>query len=42
MEHQAWFLRGGQLTYQDLLPAERVVDDSFARYARETLGRAGS
>jgi NitT/TauT family transport system substrate-binding protein len=40
MEHQAWFLRGGQLTYTDLLPAERVVDDSFARAARETLGRA--
>ncbi|HZR99491.1 MAG TPA: ABC transporter substrate-binding protein [Chloroflexota bacterium] len=40
MEHQAWFLHGGQLTYTDLLPPERVVDDSFARYARETLGPA--
>jgi NitT/TauT family transport system substrate-binding protein len=40
MEHQAWFLRGGQLTYTELLPAARVVDDSFARAARETLGRA--
>ena len=39
MEHQAWFLKGGQLTYTELLPAERVVDDSFARAARETLGR---
>ncbi|HLH22161.1 MAG TPA: ABC transporter substrate-binding protein [Chloroflexota bacterium] len=40
MEQQAWFERGGQLTYTDLLPPERVVDDSFARYARETLGPA--
>jgi NitT/TauT family transport system substrate-binding protein len=40
MEHQAWFQRGGQLTYAELLPAERVVDDSFARAARDTLGRA--
>jgi NitT/TauT family transport system substrate-binding protein len=40
MEHQAWFQRNGQLTYSDLLPPERVVDDSFARYARDTLGRA--
>jgi NitT/TauT family transport system substrate-binding protein len=40
MEHQAWFMRNGQLTYTQLLPPERVVDEGPARYAREVLGRA--
>ncbi len=40
MEQQAWFLRNGLLTYSSLLPPERVVDERFAQYARETLGPA--
>jgi ABC-type nitrate/sulfonate/bicarbonate transport system substrate-binding protein len=40
MEQQAWFQRYGQLTYQQLLPAERVADESYARHAREVLGPA--
>ncbi len=38
MEQQAWFQRNGLLTYPQLLPPERVVDERFARAARETLG----
>jgi NitT/TauT family transport system substrate-binding protein len=40
MEQQAWFQRNGLLTYPQLLPPERVVDERFARAARETLGPA--
>jgi NitT/TauT family transport system substrate-binding protein len=40
MEQQAWFQKYGQLTYTQLLPAERVVDESYARHARDVLARA--
>jgi NitT/TauT family transport system substrate-binding protein len=39
MDQQAVHMRNGTLTLAQPIPLERLVDDSFARYAQQTMGR---
>jgi NitT/TauT family transport system substrate-binding protein len=39
MDQQAVHMRNGTLTLAQPIPRERLVDDSFARYAQQTMGR---
>jgi NitT/TauT family transport system substrate-binding protein len=39
IDQQAVHIRNGTLALAQPIPLERLVDDSFARYAQETMGR---